>query len=40
VLLRTPFLELRRPLHAVLHRARFVGSSLRGVPQACGVALP
>ena len=39
-LLRTPFLDLHRPLHAVLHRARFVGSSLRGVLAACGLELP
>jgi len=40
VALRTPFLELRRPLHAVLHRAKFVSPGLRGVLQACGLELP
>ncbi len=33
--LRTPFLELRRPLHAVVHRAKFLGRGLRGVLKAC-----
>lgn len=39
VALRTPFLELRRPLHAVVHRAKFLSPGLRGVLGACGVEL-
>jgi DNA-binding transcriptional LysR family regulator len=39
-LLPTPFLELRRPLHAVLHKARFLGPGLRATLQACGLKLP
>ena len=38
--LRTPFLSLRRPLHAVLHRAKFIGPGLRHVLQACELRLP
>ncbi|MDE0852969.1 MAG: LysR family transcriptional regulator [Nevskia sp.] len=38
--LRTPFLDLRRPLHVVLHRSKFVGPGLRRVLEACGLALP
>ncbi|HWY26169.1 MAG TPA: LysR family transcriptional regulator [Nevskia sp.] len=37
--LRTPFLELRRPLHAVVHRAKFLGRGLRGVLEACELEL-
>ena len=38
--LSTPFLDLHRPLHALLHRAKFLGSGLRNVLRACSVALP
>ncbi len=38
--LRTPFLNLRRPLHAVLHRAKFIGPGLRQVLEACELVLP
>lgn len=37
--LPAPFLELRRPLHAVLHKARFLGPALRATLQACGLKL-
>ncbi|MDB5986113.1 MAG: LysR family transcriptional regulator [Nevskia sp.] len=37
--LRTPFLDLRRPLHLVLHRRRYVGASLRAVLAACGAKI-
>lgn len=40
VALRTPFLDLRRPLHAVLHRAKFLGPGLRAVLEACALRLP
>lgn len=38
--LRTPFLDLRRPLHAVLHRAKFLSPGLRAVLEACALRLP
>jgi DNA-binding transcriptional LysR family regulator len=37
--LRAPFLDLRRPLHAVVHRAKFVGVGLRGVGGVLGAML-
>ncbi len=38
--LSTPFLSLRRPLHAVLHRAKFIGPGLRQVLETCELELP
>ena len=38
-ILRTPFLNLRRPLHAVLHKAKFIGPGLRQVLEACELEL-
>jgi DNA-binding transcriptional LysR family regulator len=38
--LRAPFLDLRRPLHAVLHRAKFLSPGLRAVLRACALQLP
>ena len=38
--LPTPFLSLGRPLHAVLHRAKFIGPGLRQVLEACALQLP
>jgi DNA-binding transcriptional LysR family regulator len=37
--LATPFLDLHRPLHAVVHKAKFLGPGLRGTLQACGLEL-
>lgn len=36
--LPTPFLDLRRTLHLVLHRRKYLGTGLRTVLQACGVS--
>lgn len=38
-ILRTPFLDLHRQLHLVLHRSKFLGTGLRAVLLACGVRL-
>ncbi len=37
--LRTPFLDLSRLLHLVLHRRRYIGAGLRAVLNACGAKL-
>ena len=36
--LPTPFLDLRRTLHLVLHRRKYIGTGLRTVLQACGLS--